>query len=87
MSRDKTLDLNGVLRGANLMVAVAIVLVFSQAEHHAYVDRTTLLLGLLLCAQTQAALWLERRQRDPFVILLALEMIVYYALRLVTLTT
>lgn len=86
MMRDKSLDLNSVLRGANLMVAVAIVLLFGEAEHNPYLDRTTLLLGLLLCAQTQAALWLERRQRDPFVILLALEMIVYYSLRLVTLT-
>jgi len=82
----KTLDLNAILRGANLLVAASIVLVFSQATDNPYLDQQTLLLGLVLCAQTHAALWLEARRRDPFVILLALDMIVYYALRLVTLT-
>jgi hypothetical protein len=85
MTRAKLIDLNGVLGAMNLLVAALIVLVFDQVGDNPYVDENTLLLGLVLCAQTQIALWYERRQRDPFVILLAIEMIVYYALRLVTL--
>jgi hypothetical protein len=82
----KTADLNTILRGANLLVAASIVLVFSQVTGNPYLDQKTLWLGLVLCAQTHAALWLEARRRDPFVILLAMDMVVYYALRLVTLT-
>jgi hypothetical protein len=82
----RSVDLNAILRGANLLVAAALLLVFSQTTGNPYLDQQTLLLGLVLCAQTHAALWLEARRRDPFVILLALDMIIYYALRLVTLT-
>jgi hypothetical protein len=86
MMREQAVDLNDLLTGANLLVAALMVLVFDQTADNPYLDWTTLLLGLLLCAQTQVALWHERRHRDPFVILLASEMIVYYALRLCTIT-
>ena len=86
MTRPRLVDLNSVLSAANLAVVVGILLVFKQASYNPYVDRTTLALGLLLCAQTQIALLYERTRRDPFVILLAIEMIVYFALRVVTLS-
>lgn len=86
MKRTRYVDLNSVLIGANLLVAAAIALVWPQAAGNPYLDHTTLVLGLVLCAQTHLALWIERRQRDPFVLLLAIDMIVYYALRMVTLT-
>lgn len=82
----KTIDLNKVLAAANPLVAAALLIAFPQAQDNPYVDGTTLVLGLVLCAQTQLALWYERKHRDPFVLLLAAEMIVYYALRLYTLT-
>src|SRR5579863_7865280 len=86
MSAAKTVDLNSILVGANLLVAVALLTALPQAQDNPYVDGTTLVLALLLCAQTQLALWYERQHRDAFVLLLAAEMIVYYALRVYTLT-
>lgn len=82
----KSVDLNGIMRGANLLVGASIALVFRQAADNPYVDQTTLLLGLVLCVQTHLALVLERRRRDPFILLLAFSMILYYSLRIVTLT-
>ena len=86
MTRERFVDLNSVLMGANLLVAVGIVLLFPQTQDSPYIDQKTLALGLVLCAQTQFALWYERQRRDPFVIFIAGVMIIYYALRLCTLT-
>jgi hypothetical protein len=52
---------------------------------NAYIDRGADLLGIVLCLETHVALWVERRQRDPFVILLAFAMIFFFALRIFTL--
>lgn len=75
--RDSSIDLNGPLAGANLLVAGLMVLVFDQTADNPYLDETTLLLGLLSCAQTHIALWYERRRRDPLVFFIAGEMIVF----------
>jgi hypothetical protein len=78
-------DFNSLLMCANVLVAAAIVLAPSTLNNP-YLDRETIVLGLLLCLQTHAALILERRRRDPMMVLLAAEMIFYYALRIFTLT-
>lgn len=82
----KLIDFNKLLQGANLLIAVLLAFRLSQGLSWDYVDQETLILGLLLCAQTQVALILERRRRDPFVLLLAMEMVCYYTLRIYTLT-
>lgn len=82
----RTIDFNSVLRGANLLVAGATLLAFQQAQSNAYVDQETIVLAVLLGVQTHVALMFERRRRDPFVVLLAFSMIVYYSLRILTLT-
>lgn len=84
--RSKNVDFNSILIGANLLVLTLLLFALAHAEPNLYVDRVSLLLGILLCVQTHVALWIERRQRDPFVILLALTMIFYYSLRVFTLT-
>ena len=64
-------DLNAVLAGANLLV-------MGLPGMRAYtctaidVDETSYSLAILLCLQTLVALRVERRQRDPLVIVLAL---------------
>jgi hypothetical protein len=84
--KNRTIDFNGVLTGANLLFAVLFVLTFTNSGGNEYVDQETMLLGIALSVQTHIALWFERRRRDPFVILLALSMTFYYLLRLLTLT-
>jgi len=71
--------------GANLVVAILILCVTSHAQNNEYIDRNTIVLALVLAAQTHLALAMERRRRDPFVILLVFTMIFYFSLRIVTL--
>jgi hypothetical protein len=81
-----TIDLNTLLMWANVVVAGLLIWVQRRTEGNPYVDGDTVWLGLGLCAQTLVALWIERRRRDPFVILLVFEIIFYYELRICTLT-
>jgi len=84
--RRKRVDFNSLLMGANLLVAGLLFYALAHAEPNRYVNQESILLGIVLCAQTHIALWLEKRQRDPFVILLAFTTIFYYSLRIFTLT-
>jgi hypothetical protein len=84
--RNKSIDFNDLLKAANLVVAGLLVFTFSQMHANEYVDEKTIALGILLCIQTQVALLIERRQRDPFVILFAFDMIFFFSFRIVTLT-
>lgn len=80
------IDLNSLLTIGNLVMALLIASALPSTEPNEYMNRGTLGLGLLLCAQTQIALFIERRRRDPFVQLLAFSMILYFELRIFTLT-
>jgi len=82
----KTFDINGMLGAVNLLVLGLIVYRGLYGEFNEYIDQESILLGVTLSIETQLALLLERKWRDPFVILLAFEMIVYYSLRIFTLT-
>jgi hypothetical protein len=82
----RTIDFNSLLRVANLVVAVGIVLAFREAQANPYVNEGTIALAILLCMQTHLALVLERRRRDPFIFLLAFSMTFYFSLRILTLT-
>src|ERR1700727_1778424 len=82
----KYTDFNGILTGANLLVMALLLLALTTTDGNRNVNQETMVLGLVLCLQTHAALWVERRQRDPFVILLAFTTIFYFALRIYTLT-
>lgn len=82
----KLVDLNKLLMLANLLVAGLLVFALVHEDANEYVDQQTDLLGILLCVQTQVALFIERKRRDPFVILLAFETIFYYSLRIFTLS-
>jgi len=81
----KKIDFNNILTAANIFVAGLLVFAFAQNGGNEYVDQQTIVLGVVLAAQTQVALWFERRRRDPFTILLAFWMICFYSLRLLTL--
>jgi hypothetical protein len=84
--RRSYVDLNIVLIVLNIAVAVATLGVFSRFGINEFVDSTTITLAVLLCVQTIIALVVERSHRDPFVILVAFAMTLYYSVRIVTLT-
>lgn len=83
---ERKVDLNTLLTWANLVVLGLIVFQAFRQRDNMYTNGETMLLGVLLCVQTQVALILERLRRDPFVILFAFSMIFYYSLRVFTLS-
>ncbi len=86
--RERLIDFNTLLMGLNVLVAVALSFCLDRKllQDNPYIDQESIVLAVVLCLQTHVALWLERRWRDPFVVLLAFEMIFFFALRLVTLS-
>jgi hypothetical protein len=82
----RTIDFNSILMLVNFAVAGLIVWSYNVNHDNQYVNFGTILLGLTLCLQTHVALALEKKQRDPFVILLVITMIFYFSLRIATLT-
>jgi hypothetical protein len=83
--RKRYIDLNRVLMAANLFVACLHVYAYFQLPDNEYIDRETILLGMALAVQTHVALLFESRRRDPLVLLLVFDMIIFYGLRVYTL--
>ena len=81
-----SIDFNSILKGVNLLVMALLAYGFVLlGDDNPYIDSETIVLALLLGLQTHIALFFERKQRDPFVILLAFIMILYFSLRIFTL--
>lgn len=86
-SRQKTIGVNGILQFCNLVVACLIFSGFFQEglTDHLYMDWLTLVLGLVLCLQTHIVLRIEKRNPDPFVLIMAYLLTFFYSLRIFTL--
>src|SRR5450631_3187366 len=84
-THSKYVDFNFVLRGLNFIVACLVISRYFAVQSNEYINQETIVLGVLLSLQTHIALQLERKRRDPFVILLSFTMILYFSLRLFTL--
>jgi hypothetical protein len=84
----RRIDFNTLLKAGNLFVAILLAVAYGLIPEQGteYADRTTVVLALLLALQTHVVLVLEARRRDPFVLLLAMTLILYYQLRIVTLS-
>lgn len=82
-----TIGINDALLFSNTIVAFLLVygLFHETLPSHPYIDKNTLYLGLVLTLQTYGALLLERRNNDPFVLLLTCILIFFYELRIFTL--
>lgn len=81
----RTVDFNTILSVLNLLVVSGTVLAWQRTADSPYLDGDSIGLAVLLALQTQCALFLERRRRDPFVIIVAFTLIFYYSLRILTL--
>lgn len=81
----KDIDLNKILKVSNLGILVLLWYSYYKNGEVAYVNFNTILLGTALSFQIGIFLFLEKRKRDPFVILLCLQMVFYFLLRIVTL--
>lgn len=81
----RLVDFNTILGVLNILIAISTVTAWNLVGGNAYIDGDTVLLALLLAAQTQVVLFVERRRRDPFVIIVTFTLILYYSLRILTL--
>lgn len=81
----KAIDLNKILKVTNFGLLILLWYSYSKHGDGLYVDLTTVLLGTALSIQIGTFLFFERKRRDPFVMLLCLQMTVYFLLRIVTL--
>jgi hypothetical protein len=79
------IDLNKILKIANWSILSMIWFFYLKNGDTEYVNFITILLGTLLFFQISFFLFVEKKKRDPFVILLCLQMVVYFLLRIVTL--
>lgn len=81
-----SVDLNSIIKIANLTVFVTTIYIYIfKLETNPYIDFTTLILLGMLSLQIHLILMFERRNRDPFVLLLALNITFFYLLRILTL--
>jgi hypothetical protein len=83
--KTKTIDLNSILTASNVVVMLLLASLVFRSDNGSYVNGLTIVLALILSFQSQLALTLERKQRDPFVILLAFIMIVFFSFRIYSL--
>jgi hypothetical protein len=81
----KEIDLNKILKVSNFGILILLWYSYYKNGEALYVNFNTILLGTALSFQIGVFLFLEKRRRDPFVILLCLQMVFYFLLRIVTL--
>ena len=85
IKKTKLIDLNTILKILNLSLLSVLCYSYFKNESTLYVNSLTLILGILLSLEIALFLFLEKRRRDPFVLLLCLQMVIYFLFRIVTL--
>jgi hypothetical protein len=78
-------DVNRLLGYLNAVFVVGMLVAFFKVGGNDYMNGETVVLAIVLAVQTQTALLIERRRRDPFVVILAFILIMYFSLRFLTL--
>ncbi|MFC4209929.1 hypothetical protein ACFOWA_01970 [Pedobacter lithocola] len=81
----RAIDLNKILKIVNLGILFLLWYSYLEKGDGLYVNLNTILLGTLLSIQIGFFLFFEEKRRDPFVILLCLQMTIYFLLRILTL--
>jgi hypothetical protein len=70
----------------NFIVFGSTLIAYAQFGNNEFINGDAIWAASVLSLQTHIALLIERRRRDPFVVLFAFVLILYYSLRIVTLT-
>lgn len=81
-----TVDLNTILAAANIVVCASTVAAYLVIGSSDYINGDSIALAGIFAAVNQVALLIERRKRDPFVVLLNLILVPYFSLRILSLT-
>jgi hypothetical protein len=82
----KGIDLNTALQWANTVFMISTWYSYYHNGQNEYVNFTTICLGAMLSAEISIFLLIEKKRRDPFVIILCLQLVFYYVLRILTLS-
>ena len=85
MYKSKSIDLNTILKFINLGIVFILFYSYYMNGDSLYVNLITIILAAALSLQINFFLFLEKKRRDPFVLLLCLQMIFYFLLRILTL--
>lgn len=85
MYKSKSIDLNTILKFINLSIVFILCYSYYKNGDSLYVNFITVLLGTVLSLQINLFLFIEKKRRDPFVLLLCLQMVFYFLLRILTL--
>ncbi len=85
MQHKKLTDLNKILKVTNILVFILMWCSYIKNGDGLYVNFSTILLGTLLSVQIGTFLFFEKKRRDPFVLLLCIQMTIYFLFRIVTL--
>lgn len=83
---NKRIDLNVILQYCNVLFALLSIICYNLQGANDYVNKVTVWLGIALSLEIAIFLFFESRARDPFVLLLSLQMVFYFIFRLLTLT-
>ncbi len=81
----KYFDLNVLLKWSNVFLCFLGVLMYIIAGGNRYIDANTIFLFCMLCVEDLIFLSYEKRNRDPFILILTVFVTVFYAARIVTL--
>jgi hypothetical protein len=84
-TRPNSVDLNRIFVVLNAIVAIASLVAFVDGGGNDFVNGETVVLSTMLAVQTHLVLMIERRRRDPFVMLTVFILIFYFSLRILTL--
>ena len=79
--KSKLVDLNSILKWLNGIFCFLFILSYFNNGPTIYVNSYTITLGILLSIQIGFFLFVEKRRRDPFIILLCFQMVVFFILR------
>lgn len=84
--KSKLVDLNSILKWLNGIFCFLFILSYLNNGPTKYVNSYTIIIGVLLSFQIGFFLFIEKRRRDPFLILLCFQMVAFFILRILTLS-
>ena len=81
-----TIDLNLILRLTACLIFIFLWVSYLMNGPNEYINETSIILGSLLALEIYIFLLVEKRRRDPFVVVLCFQLVFYFLLRILTLS-
>jgi hypothetical protein len=75
------IDLNSLIRWSNLIIIISIISLFCFLGSNPYINGVTILLSIILAIENYILLKIEMKKRNPFILLLVLNLVFFYLTR------